>query len=290
MNLETYVPVIVVLLMIIVGTDISRAQLVASMRMPRALVGGALAKWLLLPLLAVMVIWLLRPPPALAGALLLLATSPSGSLSNYYCSVARLNVAFSVALTTISSIVALAAMPLLLTVTMPVALGVEAFRVPFGELMLRVLLSLLLPVATGMGLRHFFPDAVERHKKTIRAFGLWLLVLFLALVFFDQRHAIVEIFAETVLLTVIFTALALAAGWFSGRLLRLNPAGRAVLAIEFAVRNVGIAALLALTTFQQPEFAAFGALFVLLQAPVLILALVLNARLEAQTTTGTRAN
>ncbi|TVP81149.1 bile acid:sodium symporter [Thioalkalivibrio sp.] len=290
MNLVTFVPVIVVLLMIIVGTEISRAQLVASMRMPRALVGAALAQWLLLPLLAVIVIWLLRPPPALAGGLLLLATSPNGSLSNYYCSVARLNVAFSVTLTTISGFVALAAMPLLLAVTMPVALGVEAYRVPLGELTLRLVLSLLLPVAAGMGLRHFFPDAVERNGKAIRAFGLWLLALFLVLVFFDQRHAIVEIFAETVLLTVTFTALALAAGWYSGRVLRLNPADRAVLAIEFAVRNVGIAALLALTTFQQPEFAAFGALFVLLQAPVLILALLLNARLREQPPTGTRAD
>ncbi len=69
----------------------------------------------------------------------------------------------------------------------------------------------------------------------------------------------------------------------------MNRADRAVLAIEFGVRNVGIAALLAVTTFQQPEFAAFGALFILLQAPVLILALLLRGRIPLFPATGTHA-
>ena len=51
MNLEAVVPLVVVSMMIIVGTEISRAPLVASLRMPGALLGGTLAQWLLLPLL-----------------------------------------------------------------------------------------------------------------------------------------------------------------------------------------------------------------------------------------------
>ena len=109
--------------------------------------------------------------------------------------------------------------------------------------------------------------------------GLVLLALFLTMVFVDQRHAVVAMFGEAALLTVTFTLLALLAGWFSGGILQLNHADRAVLAIEFGVRNVGIAALLALATFQQPEFAAFGALFLLFQAPVLILALLFRRRI-----------
>jgi len=287
MTLESLLPVIVVLMMTIVGTEIPRAQLTASLRMRRALVGGTLGQLLLLPLLAVLVVWLLHPPPVLAGGLLLVAVSPGGVLSNYYCSVARLNVAFSVTLTTVSGFVALAAMPLLFAAFVPAALGVEAFGVPVGEMTSRLLLFLLLPVAAGMALRHLFPVAVERGGRVIQASGLGLLVFFLALVFIDQRHAVVVMFGEAVLLTVTFTLLALLAGWLSGSILHLNRTDRAVLAIEFGVRNVGIAALLALTTFQQPEFAAFGALFVLFQAPVLILALLLRRRIQRSPATGT---
>jgi BASS family bile acid:Na+ symporter len=288
MNLESLLPIIVVLMMAIVGTEISRTQLTASLRMRRALIGGTLGQLLLLPVLAVLVVWLLNPHPVLAGGLLLVAVSPGGVLSNYYCSVARLNVAFSVTLTTVSGFVALAAMPLLFAAIVPAALGIEAFGVPVGEMTSRLLLFLLLPAAAGMALRHLFPATIERAGGVIRASGLGLLVFFLALVFFDQRHAVVAMFGEAALLTVTFTLLALLAGWLSGSILQVNRADRAVLAIEFGVRNVGIAALLAVTTFQQPEFAAFGALFILFQAPVLILALLLRAHLRSAPTAGNR--
>jgi bile acid:Na+ symporter, BASS family len=287
-TLESLLPIIVFLMMAIVGSEISRTQLTASMRMRRALVGGTLGQLLLLPLLAVLVVWLLKPHPVLAGGLLLVAVSPGGVLSNYYCSVARLNVAFSVTLTTVSGFVALAAMPLLFAAVVPTALGVEAFAVPVGEMTTRLLLFLLLPVGVGMALRHLFPAALERGGQVLRVSGLGLLALFLALVFVDQRHAVVAMFGEALLLTFTFTLLALLAGWFSGGILQLNQTDRAVLAIEFAVRNVGIAALLALATFQQPEFAAFGALFLLFQAPVLILALLLRRRIPDSPNTGTR--
>jgi len=276
MTLESLLPIIVFLMMGIVGTEISRAQLTASMRLRRALVGGTLGQLVLLPVLAVFLVWILRPHPILAGGLLLVAVSPGGVLSNYYCSVARLNVAFSVTLTTTSGFVALAAMPLLFAAVVPAALGVAAFGVPVGEMTARLLLFLLLPVAVGMALRYLFPTAVARGGKAIRTFGLGLLAIFLALVFIEQRHTVAELFGEAVVLVVAFTLLALVAGWFTGSMLHLDHNHRAILAIEFGVRNVGIAALLALTTFQQPEFAAFGALFVLLQAPVLILALLLR--------------
>jgi BASS family bile acid:Na+ symporter len=217
----------------------------------------------------------------------LVAVSPGGVLSNYYCSLARLNVAFSVTLTTVSGFVALAAMPLLFAAIVPAALGIEAFGVPVAEMTSRLLLFLLLPAAAGMALRHVFPAAIERAGRTIRASGLGLLVFFLALVFYDQRHAVVAMFGEAALLTVTFTLLALLGAWLSGRILHMNGTDRAVLAIEFALRNVGIAALLAVTTFQQPEFAAFGALFLLFQAPVLILALWLGKRKPDLPATGT---
>jgi bile acid:Na+ symporter, BASS family len=200
-------------------------------------------------------------------------------LSNYYCSLARVNVAFSIALTMLSGIVALAAMPLLFAAVVPAALGVEAFGVPMGEVTARLVLFLLLPVAAGMTVRHLFPVALERQRQLVRVVGFGLLALFLALVFVDQRQAVVALFGEAVLLTVSFTLLALLSGWLSGHMLHVDRSDRVVLAIEFAVRNAGIAALLAVATFQQREFAVFSALFVLLQAPVLLLAVMLRRRM-----------
>jgi bile acid:Na+ symporter, BASS family len=281
MNLEAFVPIIVVLLMVIVGTEVIPSRLRAVLRAPRTLADATVAQSLVLPLLALPVILLLRPPPELAGGLLLVAASPGGALSNYYCLLGRLNVALSVTLTVLSGIAAVAIMPLALAVMAPIALGLEAFGVPIAELALRLLLFLVLPVGAGMMLRQLWPAALERYDGAIRGFGLGMLVLFLAMVVVDQRDAVFAMIYDATQLTVAFTALALLTGWLFGRLFGLNGPDRTVLAIEFAVRNVAIAAVLAVSTFRQPEFAAFGALFLVFQFPVLILLLLARRRFRS---------
>jgi BASS family bile acid:Na+ symporter len=274
MLVDFFVPAIVVLLMTLVGIGLVPAQFIAVLRAPVALLGGTLLQYLLLPLVAAAMILLLQPPFELAGGLLLVAASPGGALSNYYCHLGRLNVAFSVMLTALSGIAAFAIMPLLLTTVAPAVLGVQAFAIPFGELALRLFLFLMLPVGVGMLLRHFLPGLMTRHVGVFHVTGLVLLVVLLAFVVFDQREAIPEIVLDTAVLTASFTGLAVLAGWSSGLMLRVDPVDRAVLAVEFAVRNVGIAAVLAFATFRRPEFAAFGVLFVLFQFPLIALMLL----------------
>jgi len=278
MSFLPVLPVIVFFMMIIVGTDIQRGQLGSAVSMRPALVGATLGQLLLLPLIAVLLVWLLRPSLAVAGGLLLLAVSPGGGMSNYYCALARLNVAFSVTLTAVSGFIALLTMPILFATVVPAALRVEAFGVPVGEMMTRLLLFLVLPVAMGMVLRRLFSALIERAGSAIRAFGLGLLLVFLTLILIDEREAVVTMFGEAIAVIVAFTLLALLAGWACAGVLRLGRPDRAVVAVEFATRHVGIAALLALTTLQKPEFAAFGALCILFQAPFLALALLFNQK------------
>lgn len=281
MNLEAYVPIIAVLLMIIVGTGIIPSQLSAALRRPGTLAIATLAQFLLLPLLALVVILVLRPPPELAGGLLLVAASPGGALSNFYCLLARLNVALSVTLTACSGFAAVAVMPIALAVTARMALGLEALAVPIADLALRLMLFLVLPVSAGMMLRHLWPTVLRRYDGAIRGLSLYLLALFLAVVVMDQWHEILLVIKDAMLLTVAFTVLALFAGWLVGYLCGWSEADRAVLALEFAVRNVAIAAVLALGTFRQPEFAAFGVLFLLFQLPILILTMLARRRLKS---------
>jgi len=70
---------------------------------------------------------------------------------------------------------------------------------------------------------------------------------------------------------VLFTGFAVFSGWGSGYLLGLNQTDRFVFSVEFAVRNVGVAALVAASTLGHPELVAFGALFVVFQFPLIVL-------------------
>lgn len=278
MPLDTLVLLIVILLMIVVGTEILPAQLTAVLQQPRALLSATLAQFIFLPALAVLLILVLQPPTAVAGGLLLVAASPGGALSNFYCLLGRLHLALSVTLTTLTGFTAVVIMPVVLAMIAPLTLGLQAFAVPVGELALRLVFFLLLPIGLGMLLRHYWSAQLDKHARALRAGSIGLLIVFLILVLLDQQDAAITMLIDITQITVIFTTLALVGGWLIARLLGWQGGDRAVLAIEFAVRNVGIAAVIALSTFAQPAFAAFGALFLILQLPLLVFLLLLLRR------------
>ena len=74
-------------------------------------------------------------------------------------------------------------------------------------------------------------------------------------------------------MAVLFTGIAVLAGWFSGVLTKQNIVDRYTFAVEFSVRNVGIGAVVAATALDRPEFVIFGALFVVIQFPLIMLLL-----------------
>jgi bile acid:Na+ symporter, BASS family len=281
---EWAIPLIVVLLMLAAGTGISAAQFRLVLQSPVALIGGTLAQALLLPLLALGLIVVARPAPELAAGLILVAASPGGALSNFYCYLGRLDVSLSVMLTTLSTLVSFIVLPLALVLAPALpAVGPNGVAVvPVGEIMVRLIFFLLLPVGVGMVVRHFVPEWVERSASRLRAVGLLLVVALITLIVLDQWQTVVETYREAVSLGILFTGAAIVAGWVVGAGCGLGADGRRVFAIEFAIRNLGAAALIASASLGRPDFLAFGAIFVGVQLPiVLLLLLAWRARIAA---------
>ena len=276
MTTDILIPIIVVFLMVAAGTGIEAGQFRLVLRAPVVLLGGTLAQVLLLPLLALLLVRLFGPTPELAAGLVLVAASPGGALSNFYCYLGRLNVSLSVMLTTLSTLFSFAVLPIVLVLALP-AIGPDAeAALPVGDMMMRLVLFLLLPVGVGMWIRHVVPERVERSATSLRILGLALLVVLIALIVFDQWQTVIATYRESVLLGVLFTLAAVVTGWVVAALLRVDEGERYVFAIEFAIRNLGAAALVATATLDRPEFLAFGALFVVVQFPLVVLLLKLR--------------
>ena len=157
------IPVVVILLMVIVGSGLRSKQFTAILQFPVPLIGGTLAQIVLLPVGALGIIVMLHPSPELAAGLLLVVACPGGALSNYYCHLGRLNVALSVMLTALSSILAFLTIPAILALVFPVIASVHEVELPIAGLSLRLFLLLLLPVCAGMLFRHYLPDLIMRH-------------------------------------------------------------------------------------------------------------------------------
>jgi BASS family bile acid:Na+ symporter len=281
MLIDVLIPLILVLLMVVVGTGLQAAQFAAALRAPVALLGGTALQIVLLPAVALALIELARPTLEIAAGLLLVSACPGGALSSFYCHLGKLNVAMSVSLTALSSVVGFVALPVVLALVFPLVVPAQEVAVPVGDLILRLLLLLLVPVAIGMLLRLWLPGAIQRSAGVLRGAGLVLVALLLCLIFHTQWEGATRLFEEAVWLSAMYALLALASGWLGARVLRQDANVRVVFAIEFAVRNAGVAAVVAAASLGRPEFVIFGALFVVVQFPLILLLLRLNRKVVA---------
>ncbi len=262
--------------MIIVGTGLQIKQFRVFVEFPIPLIGGTLLQVLLLPTGALGIVFLMQPSTELAAGLLLVSACPGGALSNYYCHLGRLNVALSVMLTAVSSLLAFALLPVVLSVVFPLVASVQQTNIPVAQLVRQLFIMLLMPIGVGLLIRKYFGNIVERNTSRLKHFGLTLVVLLLSLILFDQWEGAKRLFTDALILAVLFTIVAASAGWYSGHLTKQDSVGRFTFAVEFSVRNVGIAAVVAATAMDRPEFVIFGALFVVIQFPLVMLLLYMH--------------
>jgi BASS family bile acid:Na+ symporter len=279
--LELAIPACAVLLMTVVGLDVSPADLRRVLSKPRLLVGGLLGPLVLLPPIALLVLWSVPMPAEIGAGMLLLAVCPVGGISNVYSYLARASTALSVTLTAASCVSAAVTMPLLTRGFELVLARPFGFRAPVGTLAAQVLGMLVLPVVLGMTLRARAPGFAARHEAGLRRFALSALALLLGFVLWSEWTRFVENVAVTAAASALFVLLALAAGAAVAQLAGADARERFTLSVEFATRNSAIATVVAITVLGDTRFAVFATTYFFTEAVLAGIAIVAFRRREA---------
>jgi BASS family bile acid:Na+ symporter len=273
-------PITLWLLMFIVGMELTTADFRRVMVYPKAVTAATLGQLLLLPLVIGLLVWVLDPRPDIAAGMLLVAVCPSGSLSNVYTYLARANIALSVTLTALSSLLALGSMPLLTAAAFAIFLDQHnAIDVPITRMTLQLLLLLLLPVALGMSLRHWRIQFVEQYGQAVRRLSMCALTALVVSIIYNQRQLLGEDLAEVATAALLFTLCAVALAWTIGTLVGLTGEDRFTLVLEFSVRNLAITAAIGVTVLGRVEFLLFAAIFLLVQLVLAALMTLVYRRL-----------
>jgi len=268
---DLFVPAVLVLLMLVVGSELTVADFRRVADDPGTALWGTLAAVLLPPLAAAGLILAARPGPHVAAGLILLAACPSGALSNYYAYLARADLALSVTLTACSIVASLVTLPLVATVSLSLLVGGRgSVEVPAGRLLGPMALFIVLPVAAGMAARARRPELVRRLAAPLRRVSLAAILALIVAVAVEQGVSFHDASLQLAALVLALTLVSLALGLAVGRLVRAGAASRVTLAFELAARNVAIAVLLGVTAVGGPEFLVFGAVALLAQAPTLL--------------------
>jgi BASS family bile acid:Na+ symporter len=269
--IDAALPIITFLALTAVGLDLTPADFHRMRRQKVTLTAGLVAPVFLLPILALGLLRVFEPAPHVAAGLLLVAACPIGGISNTYSYLARASTALSVTLTTLSAALAFVTIP-------AVSWGFErALGQPMGfaapaMLPAQLLLMVMLPVVTGMWIRHRWPDVAEERRREIQRAAFIALALLLMLIIGSDVDQFTSSLSGTIPLAVAFIILSFGVGWLVATTLTAPLPDRFTLAAEFATRNVAIATAIAVTLLGQASFAFFGATYFLTELPLMLVA------------------
>jgi BASS family bile acid:Na+ symporter len=234
---------------------------------PRAMVLGLLAQLVMLPLVGLGLAIAFPLSPELAVGVMVLAACPGGPTSNLISYLVRGNVALSISLTAISSLVTVFTIPLVVNGAMQFFMGTGSdLQLPIGNTVLQIAVITLVPVSLGMVLHRLAPVGAARLEAGVKWLSLGFLGLIIAGLLVQERQNVVDFFVQVGLVTLTLNVVTMALGYAIGLAGRLPIPSRKAIAVEVGIQNgtLAIAVASAPTLLNQPTLAIPAAIYSLL--------------------------
>ncbi len=243
------------LVMFFMGLSLGFEDFRRIFRAPRAIVIGVVLQFLLMPALAWSIAQLLQLPGQLAAGLIIVGCCAGGTASNVICYLAKGNVALSISMTLVSTLVGVLATPLLCWLYISQAIEVDRL-----SMLLSICKMVLFPVVLGVALNHFFHRGIKMLAPLLAALSIATIVLIIAIIVALNQDRLGSIGLLTLLAVVLHNGFGIAGGYGCSRLLGMDRRDSRTIAIEVGMQNSGLGVALALKYFS-PVAALPGALF-----------------------------
>lgn len=226
---------------------------------PKAVIIGLCCQMILLPVIAFMIARFIPMDPVYKVGLMIIAACPGGATSNLITYLLRGNVALSISMTAMNSLMTLITIPLIVHFSLEAFIHENtAIRLNVGETIVKVFLITIVPALLGTRIRKRYPDKAIRLERPLRVLlPLLLLVVYAGVIFIDQgtgsasRSDFLKIFPDTLLLNV----LAMVSGFLVARILRLRVINQFTISIEVGLQNSALAIFVAATLLKSNDMA-----------------------------------
>lgn len=236
---------ILTVLMFDLGLTLQGKDFLLVLKRGKAVIAGMLGQLVLLPLIAWGVATILNLSELMTIGLVLIACCPGGSSSNVFSKLAKGDVALSVSLTAVSSIITLFTIPLIMQVTTAHTGEAIGIHLPVKNLLMQNIVTMLLPIILGILIRKRWQNAAYKIDRVLSKLAFPAL-MFLAAVFFIQHRAtIAENFSTLGIATTMLLLCAIALALVLCLIFRLKTQERRTIVIEVGMQNAAQAIAIA---------------------------------------------
>lgn len=251
MNTIWIVMPILIILMFLLGIGLKVESFKEVFRRPKAVLVGTFAQIILLPAVAFGVASFFELPPLFFMGMMLIACSPGGSSSNVFSMLAKGDVALSITLTAISSVVTL--------FTIPVIMGYVAqyvsvnsgmvISLPVGKLLVQNILLVFLPMLAGVLFKLWKKDMAQKVEKVLGKFAFPALMILASVFFFQYPDEIISNFSLLGVSVSVLILSCMLLGVVSAYLFGLKSPQRRTIVIEVGMQNAAQAIAIASSPF-----------------------------------------
>jgi len=272
-NIINYaIPLLVILIMMVVGAEVTLANIHYTLRNPLLLIKTSIVQIVSLALTCILIDIFFNLEASILSGMILIAACPAGALSNYYTYLAKGDVAFSISLTVLSTLLSFITLPLFIEAGFSLLLDTTSMiEVPVIQLISQLFFLLLIPVCTGMLIRFYFNNWYLNFHRVFQRITMIALLALLTFICWAQIDYLWQQMYSIIFVAIVFNAIMLSAGLLIPYLITMNKKQSLAILFELPVRNLGIAAITGVTLLGQNEIVVFSAAFLVIQLPIILL-------------------
>jgi BASS family bile acid:Na+ symporter len=258
---QAILPGVLAMIMFGMGLSLTKDDFTRLVKMPKPVLVGLVGQLVLLPLLAFFIALALNASPEIAVGLMILAACPGGTTSNLISHIAKANLALSVSLTGVTTLICVFTTPLLIQFS--IGFFSESALASFSLLntSLGLLVISIIPVILGMIVRKFFSKAARRAEPKFRALSTIFMLMLIVIISYQEQEMMMDAFPSVFLIVIALNAGATLMGVVLAALTKLDGRDGVTLGIEIGTQNATLAILIAVSFIEQPAYAVAAGVY-----------------------------
>ena len=247
-----FAPIALALIMLGLGLGLTLVDFKKILQTPRIFFLGIFSQIILLPIIAFILILLIKVPLGIALGVMIIAAAPGGVTSNVMTKFANGDVALSISLTAVTSLISIVSVPIIVF-TSANLLGLSDLQkeITITSVALKMAGVVTLPVIIGMFIRRYAENLISSNLKYIeRITGLLFLIVFAA-IWIEEKNNILSYLSQAGIIVLALNILMMTVAYYLAKIFASNIKQRKCIALECGLQNGTLAVFVATQIFDE---------------------------------------
>ena len=231
-------PIILALIMLGLGLGLKVEDFTRVFKNPKDFIVGFISQLIILPIVAYLLIIILKTPPEIAIGVMIIAAAPGGVTTNILTKFADGDVALSISLTAIISLISIITVPFIIFTSADL-FGITniSTNISMIGIALKMVLVVTIPVILGMLIRKFAENFIAPKVEIFNKLNIIFFIIFFIAAFYEERENIISFIAQAGLITLILNITMMIIAYYLAKNFASGIKQRKCIALECGLQN-----------------------------------------------------